>query len=89
MNEQVVLELGKGALLTCLLLAAPVLVVSLVLGLAIGVFQSVTQINEMTLAFVPKVLGLFATLAIFGPWMMAKIIDFTMQLIAFMPNMVH
>ena len=89
MTEQVVLELGREALVTCLLISAPVLGVSLVVGLAIGVFQAVTQINEMTLTFVPKLIALFATLALCGPWMMAKMIDFSTHLIAFMPNLVR
>lgn len=87
MTEQVVIQLGRDALVTTLLVAAPILGVTLVVGLLIGIFQSVTQINEQTLSFVPKILGVFAALAIFGPWMTRTFLDYTAKLIALLPSL--
>lgn len=82
MTQELVVTIGQGALLTIALLSAPVLVVAMVAGLIISLFQAVTQINEMTLTFVPKVVAIVATLAIFGPWMMNTMLGYATQLFA-------
>ncbi len=82
MTEEFVLAMAKDALVTAILLAAPVLAASLVVGLVVSLFQAVTQINEVTLTFVPKILAVFATIALFGPWMLNTMTSYTQQLFA-------
>ncbi len=86
MTQTVVLELTQKALWLLLQLAMPTLVLSLIVGLAISVFQAVTQINEMTLTFIPKIVTVFAALAFFGPWMLNITVDYMTQLLVDLPN---
>ena len=71
------------------LLAAPLLLVSLAVGLLVGVFQAATQINEMTLSFIPKLLAMAATLMLAGPWMLQLLVEFTRRLIESIPGVAH
>lgn len=80
MNESVVLALAKETLWITFLVGAPLLGVTMVIGIVISIFQAVTQINEMTLTFVPKIVGVFIALIIFGPWMLETIVSFTATL---------
>ena len=89
MTESVVFTIGRDALMVALMLSVPLLGVSLILGLVISIFQAVTQINEMTLTFVPKLLGLGAVLLVLGPWMLEKIVSYTTQLFDMLPYMVQ
>jgi flagellar biosynthetic protein FliQ len=89
MTPEAVLNLGQQALQLALLLAAPLLLVSLTVGLLVGVFQAATQINEMTLSFIPKLLALGATLLVAGPWMLQLLTEFTRRLIEGIPGFVH
>lgn len=73
--------------MTGLMVSAPILGASLVIGLVISVFQAVTQINEATLSFVPKILGIFAVVALLGPWMLTLLLEFTTKLILSLPEM--
>jgi flagellar biosynthetic protein FliQ len=68
--------------------ALPLLLVGLVIGLAVSVFQAVTQIQEQTLSFIPKVLGLVAVIAIAGPWMLGQVISWTAELYGAIPTLV-
>ena len=88
MSPQSVITIGQQALYTMLLLAAPLLLAALVVGLVISVLQAATQINEMTLSFIPKILGVFAVLIIAGPWLLSLIIDFTRTLFQNIPFLV-
>lgn len=72
MNSQTVLNLGQSALEVMLLVSGPMLVVALIVGLLVSILQAATQINEMTLSFIPKILGIFATLLLLGPWMLPR-----------------
>jgi flagellar biosynthesis protein FliQ len=76
MNAQEVITLGQQALYTTVLLAAPLLITALVVGLVVSVLQAATQINESTLSFLPKLLAMFLVLIAAGPWMLALIVDF-------------
>lgn len=87
MNDLEVIALARDALMTALLLAAPILVVSLVLGLLVSVFQAMTQINEATLSFVPKILGVFAVSAFMGPWMIGTMVNYTTRLFTALPTL--
>ncbi|MCC6598342.1 MAG: flagellar biosynthesis protein FliQ [Alphaproteobacteria bacterium] len=80
MDESVVLELAQEALLICIQIGAPALVVGLVVGVAIALVQALTQIQEITLVFVPKILAIFLTLMVFLPWMMNVLVIFMEEL---------
>lgn len=80
MSQDFVVALGQDAVMTALLVAAPVLGFSLVTGLVVSIVQAVTQINEVTLTFVPKILAVFMALALFGPWSMRIMLGFAERL---------
>lgn len=80
MTEDLVLTLGQETVKTMLLLSAPLLICALVVGLGVSIFQAVTQINEATLSFVPKIVAIVITLIICGPWMMDVMSKFTIGL---------
>lgn len=86
MSPEFVLELGRNALQITLLLAGPVLLFGLIAGLVVAVFQALTQINEMTLAFIPKIGAAVLALALFGPWMLQKLINYTTALFEAIPG---
>lgn len=85
MNSQFVLTMGQDALWMLLMISSPVLVVVLVVGLLISLFQAVTQINEATLAFVPKLLAAVAVFALAGPWMLGSLVEFVRRTIEAIP----
>ncbi len=84
-----VTEIGRQAIETTLLVSAPMLGLSLVVGLLVSIFQAMTQINEATLSFVPKVVAVFGAVLMFLPWMMGVLIAFMTQLITNIPLYVH
>jgi flagellar biosynthetic protein FliQ len=88
MNSQTVLTLGQEALQVMLMVSGPLLIVALVIGLVVSILQAATQINEMTLSFIPKILGIFATLMLLGPWMISTLVDYTQRLISNIPNII-
>lgn len=88
MNAQTVLNLGQDALMTMLLVAAPMLLIALAVGLLVSIFQAATQINEMTLSFIPKVLGVFLTLLVLGPWMLSTLVDYSRRLVIAIPGLI-
>ncbi|MEZ4395585.1 MAG: flagellar biosynthesis protein FliQ [Candidatus Krumholzibacteriia bacterium] len=77
MNEQMILELGRQALTTTLMVAGPMLAAALLIGLLVSVFQAVTQINEMTMTFVPKIVGILVTGLVALPWVLRVMLTFT------------
>ncbi len=89
MTPEMVMTVGHRALEMTLLLAAPLLVVALVTGLVIGAFQAATQINEMTLSFIPKRLATAVTLVIAGPWLLKLIVGYTRELFESIPMLIH
>ena len=89
MSPEMVMEIGRGALAVTVMLAAPMLAIALALGLVIGMVQAATQIQEMTLSFIPKLLGLVAVLAIAGHWMLGLIGDYTRDLITAIPGLLQ
>lgn len=88
MTGEHVMTLGQQALEVALLVSAPLLGAALVTGLAVSVFQAATQINEMTLSFIPKLLAMAAMLVIAGPWMISLLADFMQRLYGAIPTMV-
>ena len=88
MTPQMAVALGQSALETTALVASVPLLSALVIGLVIGMFQAATQINEMTLSFVPKLLVLGVALAMGGPWMLHVLVEFTRRTIESIPAMI-
>jgi len=80
MSIEIVNEIIKQALITVLLASAPAMFVGLIVGLVISVFQAVSQIHEVTLAFIPKIIAIFIALIIFGPWIINVVVKFTMHI---------
>jgi len=80
MNEDIVLQLGQQAMKTTAMLAAPLLLSTLVVGLAVSIFQALTQINEATLTFVPKMIVIALIIILAGPWMMDVMLSYTTDL---------
>jgi flagellar biosynthetic protein FliQ len=85
MNPQQVLDAGQQGLMLMLLVSAPILVVVLVVGLLVSVFQAATQLNEATLSFVPKVVAAIAVMAFAGPWMLQTLVDYLQRTLQSIP----
>jgi len=83
------ITLGQEAINITLLLSAPPLIVGLVVGLAIAIFQATTQIQEMTITFVPKIVAVMISLIFFASWMMIKLNDYTQDLLVRLPDLVR
>ena len=88
MTSQSVLTIGQQALGVMLMVSAPLLVTALVVGLAVSVLQAATQINEMTLSFIPKLLAMVAALIVAGPWMLATLTDYIQRTLTSIPNVI-
>jgi flagellar biosynthetic protein FliQ len=88
MTPETVVTIGRNALEMTLMLSAPLLITALAVGLIVGIFQAATQINEMTLSFIPKLLAMAAILALTGPWMIRQLVEYTRGLIESIPGMV-
>lgn len=89
MTPELVTELGRQALETTILVSAPILGISLLVGLAVSAFQAMTQLNEATLSFVPKVLALFGAILVFMPWMLSVLTSYMTDLLTNIPNYIH
>lgn len=77
MTPEMAIDICRKAVQTILMAAAPMLIIGMVIGLLVSIFQAATQINEQTLTFVPKIVAVFVTLVIFGPWLIKLLILFT------------
>jgi len=88
MNPEIVLNLVQQALEVTLLVSAPLLLTALATGLLVSVFQAATQINEMTLSFIPKLIAIFAVSVLAGPWMIGVMVDFTRRLFVMLPSVI-
>ena len=88
MTPEMVMTIGQRALEITILLAAPLLLAALIIGLLVGVFQAATQINEMTLSFIPKLMGMAGTLVVAGPWMLKTIVGYTRELFESIPGLI-
>jgi flagellar biosynthetic protein FliQ len=81
MNADMVLGLMRETVMTILMVAAPLLAAGLIIGVSVSIFQTVTQIREMTLTFVPKIVGVILIGMLFGPWMMSTIVSYASRMI--------
>lgn len=88
MTPTTVVDLGRQALEVTLMVAAPMFIAALVTGLIISVLQAATQINEQTLSFVPKLVAMFVTLLLAGPWMITMLTDFIRRLFEAIPSLI-
>ena len=88
MTPESVLTMGRQAMEVTLMVAAPLLLVALVIGLVISIFQAATQINEATLSFIPKLVGIFVALVVAGPWMLSVMLDYMRQVFSGIPGLV-
>ena len=88
MTPEYVIELAQETLVLVLFLAGPIFVVALVVGLGVAIFQAVTQIHEMTLTFIPKILAVAILLFLMLPWTIGKMVDFTVGLFSSIPTLV-
>lgn len=87
MNHQLVIDLARSAISTALLVAAPMLAVALIVGLIVSVIQAVTQIQEQTLAFVPKLIAVAAVFLVALPWIMQTLVKYTTELFRSIPSL--
>lgn len=88
MTPGTVMEIGRQAIETTLLISAPMLLAALAVGLIISIFQAATQINEATLQFVPKLVAIFLVLILFGPWMLQYMVDYIQRLFGSIPQLI-
>jgi flagellar biosynthetic protein FliQ len=88
MTPESVMALGRTAMEVTLMVAAPMLLVALIIGLIVSIFQAATQINEATLSFIPKLVGIFVALIVAGPWMLSVMLDYMRQVFGNIPAMV-
>lgn len=89
MSQEFVLHLAREGLLVALMLAAPALIIGLVVGVVISIFQATTQIQEQTLTFVPKIVAVLVSLLIFGSWMLTTLVSFSANLFSSLSNVVR
>ena len=89
MTPETVMSVAQRALEITLLLSAPLLLTALLVGLLVGIFQAATQINEMTLSFIPKLLGMAAAMVVAGPWMLKVLVSYTRELIMSIPSLIR
>lgn len=88
MSPESVMTMGRQAVEVLLMIAAPMLLAALIIGLLVSIFQAATQINETTLSFIPKLVGIFIALVIAGPWMLTVMLNYMHQLFYNIPSMI-
>jgi len=88
MTPDMVMTIGRQALETTLLVSAPLLLAALVVGLIVSLFQAATQINEMTLSFIPKLIAVFVAMIFAGPWMLTMLVEYMRRLFSSIPGLV-
>jgi flagellar biosynthetic protein FliQ len=88
MTPESVMTMGRAAMEITLLVSAPLLLVALIVGLIISIFQAATQINEATLSFIPKLIAVFIALVLAGPWMLATMVDYMRGVFTGIPGLI-
>ena len=88
MTPEMVMDIGRQAVEMTLILSGPLLLAALVIGLIISIFQAATQINEQTLAFIPKLVGMFLVLILAGPWLLQIMVDYIRRLFESIPQLI-
>lgn len=88
MTPETIMAIAQHALKIALLLSMPLLLAALIIGLIVGIFQAATQINETTLSFIPKLIGIAVVLMMAGPWMLKTLVNYTQELFASIPGLI-
>ena len=88
MTPESVMTIGRTAMEVCLMVAAPMLLVALIIGLHVTIFQAANQINEATLSYIPKLVGIFVALVVAGPWMLSVMLDYMRQVFTGIPGLI-
>jgi flagellar biosynthetic protein FliQ len=88
MTPESVMTMGRTAMEVTLMVAAPMLLVALIIGLIVSIFQAATQINEATLSFIPKLVGIFVALIVAGPWMLSVMLDYMRNVFNGIPGLI-
>ncbi|WP_371368997.1 Flagellar biosynthetic protein FliQ [Sporomusa rhizae] len=89
MSGDMAIQIGRDALAMVMLVSAPMLILGLIVGIMVSIFQATTQIQEQSLAFIPKIIAVFVAILVFGPWMLSLIVDYTRNLFMSLPNMIR
>jgi flagellar biosynthetic protein FliQ len=89
MNQDTVVSLATQAMTLAIEIAGPMMLVGLVIGLVVSIFQAVTSIQEQSLSFIPKIVGLAALVVILGPWMLGQLVNYTQSLFLSIPQLIH
>lgn len=89
MSSEFVISLAQKGIMTTLLVAGPLLIIALIVGLLVSIFQATTQIQEQTLAFIPKIIAVLIALVVFGPWMLSQILSFTSNIFSNLDKFVN
>jgi flagellar biosynthetic protein FliQ len=89
MSGDMAIQIGRDALSMVMLIASPMLGLGLLVGILVSIFQATTQIQEQTLAFIPKIIAIFVAILVFGPWMLSLMVDYTREIFTNLPNMVR
>jgi len=89
MSSDLVIQIGREGLLTVIMVAAPPLVLGLIVGLMVAIFQATTQIQEQTLAFIPKIISVFVAILVFGPWMLNMLTSFLSGILINIPTLIR
>ncbi len=86
MDQTTVIKVMQDAVTTIMMVAAPPLIIGMIVGIIVSIFQATTQINEQSLAFVPKIIAIFIALLVFGGWMLTSLSDFTLRIFEYIGN---
>ncbi|MBP2635825.1 MAG: fliQ [Firmicutes bacterium] len=89
MSNDFAIQIGRDALAMVMMVSAPMLILGLIVGVAVSIFQATTQIQEQSLAFIPKIIAVFVAVLVFGPWMLSIMIGYTRDIYMSLPNMVR
>ncbi|MDR3563790.1 MAG: flagellar biosynthesis protein FliQ [Negativicutes bacterium] len=89
MSNDLAIQIGRDALFMVMLVSAPMLGLGLLVGILVSIFQATTQIQEQTLAFIPKIVAVFVAILVFGPWILSLLIDYTRELFLTIPQMIR
>lgn len=89
MSGDMAIQIGRDALIMVMLVSAPMLGLGLLVGIIVSIFQATTQIQEQTLAFVPKIIAVFVAVLLFGPWILSILVDYTQAIFVSLPQMIR
>jgi flagellar biosynthetic protein FliQ len=89
MSSDLAVQVGRDALIMVMLVSAPMLGLGLLVGILVSIFQAITQIQEQTLSFVPKIVAVFVAVLLFGPWMLSLMVGYTREILLHLPTMIR